>query len=192
MKKFIQKRSTSLFKTLIRDNSGQLQFSNYSQMIYPFLILLFFINGMFLFTMGMPANQEGTKTLQMGFDQNGASYTHLYATTTGFLNDTNILLKPPQGDYNVTSFSQSRNYPESQKNWIFGLGEIIGLFGTLMNYLINLVFGYWFWIDYFLWPGTILSLIAIPIKFFFFFIQMYGVLSVVLSIFGVGLGSRTL
>lgn len=162
--------------------------ADFNQMVIPFIIFLIAINTIFAAVSQIPATQNMSAgqnlfgTLVDNNDINSSIYT--------YTNTINYDINQAANGSDANSVSLNVN-PLDVTSLIFGaLDSVTGGGLTAVTKFIGFVgqmsFGYNTWIDYFFKPewGAFVTLLGGIFKGFFFIIQLYGVVYIVMSLLG--------
>ena len=174
---------------------------SYENMMITVTLLLFFINGFFVFFGGLPG-YNGQNMVQLGISQHDLN--DMNNSLNGVI-DGNVFEGGTQ-DLNtaLSASSQPKTYLTLFQNWLFGAldaatlglsGQIISgvsLIGTMISIFGSMFFGYLYWVDFFLNPmwGYNIGVIGMAVKIFLFIVQVLGIFDIIFRIFWVGTGVR--
>jgi hypothetical protein len=179
---------------------------SYENMMITVTLLLFFINGIFLFVTDLPGYEGNPATvgkINAGFT--GKDIVDMRNKISGVLNDQNVFVPSSTEDIvDISASSAQKNYLQLFQRWLFssldfvtlGLSSKIlsgfSLVGTIISLFGAMFFGYFFWIDFFLPPSLTTGIWALNgmIKIFFFVIQLLGLYDIILRVFYAGTGAR--
>jgi len=156
-------------------------------------ILLFVINGLFLFTVLTIPGSEAGGPLNLGIGQDDIDdMNNLYNNT---LTDTNILGGPSVLSDDVSASSTTKTFITIFQSWLFGaLNAITGtisLIGKILSMFGYMFFGYVFWIDLFFPPAISgIAVLGNMFKIILFIINIMGIFALVFRIFYAGTGVR--
>jgi len=173
---------------------------SYENMMITVTLLLFFINAIFLFFGGLPADPSDTTRVQLGLSQ--SQLGDINDQLNGVI-DGNVF-KGGEQDLNsaLSANSSPKSYLTLFQNWLFssldvvtlGLsGKIISgvsLVGTMINIFGSMFFGYMVWIDLFVPNVAPFAVIGNALKIFLFIVQVLGIFDIIFRIFWVGTGVR--
>lgn len=167
--------------------------ANFGNFFIYFLILLLGVNSVFLFLTSLPNNQ--TMTSYHSFGLSSDKLAELREGINDFNSDSNATLANAENT-GATATTQIKGGFDAAGNVLLGvgnaLGTVISLVSQLFKYAGIFLFGYAYWIDYFLSPATVvlggagLFFLGTMIKAIFFLIQLFGLISLVVPIFASG------
>ncbi|NMA44918.1 MAG: hypothetical protein GX950_03865 [Candidatus Diapherotrites archaeon] len=153
--------------------------------LMPFVIMIIAINAMFMFMTYLPNNTEGTSTYQFGLSQ--TKQDEIEGWYMNLKDDMNALSNSTTG---VTGSTEARTDIDLLGALLGGLGLALNapsLILNLVNFILMILFGFLFWIDYFFAPiiagfaGFVW--IAWIIKGIFLIIQLVGLVYLFMMIY---------
>jgi len=174
----------------------------YENMWVTLTLMLFFINGMFIFVGTLPGSPLSDSNLLLGLTQEEVD--KLQGQLSGVYQDTNLLDNNVSDINNlVTASGSTKTYLTLFQTWLFGVldsatfgaaSSAIGGISLLGNILTTggaMFFGYLLWIDLLIPPYTVgFFFIGAAIKSMLFFIQALGVFDLIFRVFLGGTGTR--
>jgi hypothetical protein len=148
----------------------------FENMIYPFMAILLLMNGLFIAVSFMPAHQVGAETLgdvwgtSIIADMNGTMniFGTQFPTAASIVSDTN-----------TEATTNEATKVDVFQGILFGVGTFIGGAISLVNFMTQALFGYWFWLDFLLNPvwHPLVGALNIMLKTVFFLIEIVGIVS---------------
>lgn len=167
------------------------------QMLIPLTLIIIVMNSMVLAMTFLPSNQAATLSYSFGLTEENLS--DLNSTFNSIEEDSDQV----SSDLNTTVSSSDTEKTtlnildtillgigEAAQTVLGGIGSTFGLVGDFIKYVLFMVFGYWFWIDYFFNPvigvsgvGSFALIFSQGIKSIFLLIQITGLISYILPIF---------
>jgi hypothetical protein len=174
---------------------------SYENMWTTLMIMLFFINGMFVFMASLPGSPLNDSRILLGLTSEQVDTIN--NQLKGIYQDTNVI----QGDIGntddiVSASDSTKNYLTLFQTWLFGaantvsfgvLGSAIQGLSLLANILsigASMFFGYLLWINLFFPLGTPLEILGTIFKATLFFIQGLGIFDLIFRVFLGGTGTR--
>lgn len=178
-----------------------------ANMMIPLMIILVGINAVLLFVTYLPADQQATHNLDYGMSEQEK------AARLGDINGFGGDVQGLSNDANTTGIEATPNAISSLSTLagIFlggAVGYIVtggnpfgailgagagGVVGVFAKYFIYLAVGYFFWIDFFFQPlvanptyGLAFAGLALLLKGLFAFIQLFGLLNIMIPLFAAG------
>ena len=147
----------------------------FEKMWYSFIIILIILNGSFVAMSYLSIDQTGTKTL--GDVWGMSNVIDVNATNNIFMNNINVGTTIP--DTNVEASSSTNDNIDVFKSLLFGVGTFIGGAIALINFMIQALFGYFFWLDFLLNPlwHPLVAAMNGMLKLVFFIIEVVGIIS---------------
>jgi len=176
--------------------------AEYSQMVITALILLIFVNSIFLYAFQLPGGQHGEEFYSGLSD---AEKIKIGYNAGSFLTQQNVITgQVEETDTSVNIASSQSGYIKLFLNQLFGslnfvtggtLGALVSGFsvvGVILGAIYNIFFGFDVWINWFL-PSSIpgILFLKLPLEGFFFFIVAYGLYVFLSTLFGLGTGARS-
>lgn len=180
------------------------------EMIFPFMIILFAINAMFLFMVYLPKaeTQSFDGSIHNFYGLNNAQVEDLNTNISGIVSDADSLMGQSLGGGLAGSATTTeRTVPAPLTDLIFGIaasaaglalgylaggvagavvgGIGLGLIGYFWKYFSFLAFGFFTWIDLFINPawGTGFVFLNLALKGVFFLVMLVGLAGFVLPFF---------
>jgi len=148
----------------------------FENMWYSFMIILLLLNGTFVAVSTLPVTQNGSMTF--GESWGVQKVIDMNATINIFGNQiplgTNVAV-----DTNVEATTSSSDKVDVFKSFLFGVGSAIGAAVGLMNFMVQALFGYFYWLDMLLNPAwhPIIAALNAVLKIVFFMIEVVGLIS---------------
>lgn len=153
--------------------------------LIPFVLMIVAINAMFMFLTYLPSNVEGTQFYQFGLPSSKQSEVETWYTDLE--DDMNALSSTSTG---VTGSTDQRTDIDLVGQILGGLGLLANapsLILNLINFILMVLFGFLFWIDYFFAPLIVgfegFVWISWILKGFFLVIQLVGLTYLLMMIF---------
>jgi len=146
----------------------------FEKMWYSFIIIIIILNGCFIAMSYMPVDGNGTRTLgdvwgvQTIMDMNGINNVFGDYTAGTTLPDSNI----------TAGLATSENI-DVFRSLLFGAGTFIGGALALISFMIQALFGYFYWIDFLLNPlwHPVVAAMNVMLKTIFFIVEVVGIIS---------------
>ena len=173
----------------------------FENMMVTITLLLFFLNGIFIFATDLPGDQTGVNKIQLGISPKDIN--DMNNRINNLLIQTDILTGPKDINSNVSASSAPKGYLALFQPWLFSVldtatfgiagaaANTFSLFGTILTLFGATFFGYLFWLDLLIPPlsSGLIALNAI-LKVFLFIVQMLGIFDYVFKGFSAGAGVR--
>ncbi len=168
-------------------------------MVLGFTIIILLTNSIVVAFTGLPSNIEATEFYTFGLSTD--QQNDLNSSYSGVVDDANNILAASSSFTGSTTEQTSQNILDSillglgrvTETVVGGIQGVFSLVTALIKYLFYIVFGYLFWIDYFLNPllgqGQISNIfinLGLGLKSFFFIIQLIGFTKIIVPIFSGG------
>lgn len=171
--------------------------SNVENMLATFTIILLVTNAVILAFTFLPSNVDASDYYDFGFTTEQKN--QLTQSVTGVIDDANAIIGDVNSNVTASTTEVSTQnlldqllsgFGKAVDTVISGASTTISLIAAIIKYLFYLLFGYVFWIDYFLAPlsglGTISGFfvsLGWGLKALFFIIQIVGFASIIVPIF---------
>lgn len=173
----------------------------FENMMVTITLLLFFLNGIFIFATDLPGDQGGVNKIQLGIS--AKDINDMNNRINNLLDQTDVLTGPKDINSQVAASATPKGYLAIFQPWLFGVldtatfglasaaANTFSLFGTIITLFGATFFGYLFWLDLLIPPiGSALSAFNAIFKVFLFVVQMLGIFDYVFKGFYAGAGVR--
>jgi len=146
----------------------------FEKMWYTFIIILIILNGSFIAMSYIPVDGAGSRTLgdvwgiQTVADMNAVNNIFGDYTSGTTLPDTNV----------TAGLATSENI-DIFRSLLFGAGAFVGGALALISFMIQALFGYFYWIDFLLNPlwHPLVGAMNVMLKTVFFIIEVVGIVT---------------
>lgn len=159
--------------------------ANIEKALIPFVIMIIGINAMMMFMTTLPNSVDGSTTYEFGLPS--GKQNEIQGFYTDLEADMNALSSQTTG---VTGSNESRNDIDLLGSILGGLGLAVNapsLILNLVSFILMVLFGFLFWIDYFFAPLIAgfagFMWIAWILKGIFLIIQLVGLVYLFIYIF---------
>ena len=159
----------------------------FESMWYSFMIILLLLNGSFVAMSFLPVTQDGSVTLAHTWGSDTVGDMNSLLNVFGGQIDRNMCITAIDSNALATTDSQQNIF--AFKNLIFGglnaIGGAIGVAFAVVSFFGQVLFGYFFWLDYLLNPlwHPLIGVMNLTLKSVFFLIEVVGLAAFARSFF---------